>query len=307
MLAPMQGLTNRGLRRLFIALVRPDVVFTEFIQVRKAGPKVISAPDHQEVQAREDTVPLVVQLIGADHVSLTAAAEQVQMLGALHLNINLGCPYGRMGKKSAGGALLQQPAALEQILRALRPVVEGSFSLKVRAGFSRAEELYALLPLFADCGIDYLVVHARTVVQRYSGRADHQVTAEVVRRTALPVIANGDIFTAAEGLRVLEGTGAAGLMLGRGAIGDPYLFKRLRGTYPALSTAPERCLELHGYLQDLVREYQDIFCGEQQVLAKVKEVLAYIPDPELARTVRQLRKAGTVGRFMQRLEKLQSP
>ncbi len=305
MLAPMQGLTNRGLRRLFIDLVRPDVVFTEFIQVRKAGPKVISASDHLEVQDRADTVSLVVQLIGDDRVSLPAAAERVQELGAAHVNINLGCPYGRMGKKGAGGALLQQPAELEKILRALRPVVGGSLSLKVRTGFTDPEELYPLLPLFEDYGIDFLIVHARTVAQRYSGSADHRVTAEVVRRTVLPVIANGDICTAAEGLRVLEESGAAGLMLGRGAIGDPYLFKRLRGSYPAVSTPPERCRELYGYLRELVQRYQNIFCGEQQVLAKVKEVLAYISDAELARTVRQLRKAKTVKLFLQWLEALQ--
>jgi tRNA-dihydrouridine synthase len=305
MLAPMQGLTNRGLRRLFARMVQPDVVFTEFIQVRKSGPRVISAADCLEVQDQGGLVPLVVQLIGADRVSLSAAAEQVQAQGGFHININLGCPYGRMGKKAAGGALLQQPAALEDILRVLRPVIDGSFSLKVRAGFSEPEELYRLLPLFEDCGVDFLVVHARAVAQRYSGMADHSITAEVVRRTRLPVIANGDICTKEYGLRVLEESGAAGLMLGRGAIGDPYLFNRLRGTHPAVSTASERCREVYGYLQELVWEYQGIFCGEQQVLAKVKEVLAYIPDPELTRTVRQLRKAKTIKRFMQRLAVLQ--
>ena len=256
MLAPMQGLTNRGLRGLFIELVQPDVVCTEFVQVRKAGAKVISAADQLEVQNRGDTVPLVVQLIGADRVALPAAAERVQELGALHVNINLGCPYGRMGKKAAGGALLQQPAELENILRTLRSVVEGSFSLKVRAGFTEPADLYALLPMFEDCGVDFLIVHARTVAQRYSGRADHRVTAEVGGRTRLPVIANGDICTKEDGLRVLEESGAAGLMLGRGAIGDrifssvcAVLIRQWRHQLNAAGNCMDICMSLCGYIR----------------------------------------------------------
>jgi tRNA-dihydrouridine synthase len=128
MLAPMQGLTNRGLRRWFVDNVRPDVVFTEFVQVRKSGRRVIAASDQREIRDHVGDVPLVVQLIGADRDSLVAAAQLVQDLGGEHLNINLGCPYGRMGKKAAGGALLRYPDKLEEILRALRSIVRGGFS-----------------------------------------------------------------------------------------------------------------------------------------------------------------------------------
>ncbi len=304
MLAPMQGLTNRGLRRLFIELVRPDVVFTEFIQVRKAGSRVISPGDQQEVRDTAGGVVLVVQLIGSEPTALADAACLVQDLGARHLNINLGCPYGRMGRKSAGGNLLSRPRELEKILQALRPVIRGSFSLKLRTGFDSATEIFPLLPMFADCGVDFLVVHARTVAQRYSGSADHSVTARVVQESRLPVIANGDIFSAPTGRRVLEQTRAAGLMLGRGAIGDPWLFQRLRGRYPEESTSVERAGEVREYLEKLLTVYRDIFCGEQQVLAKVKEVLAYINDPELKKTIRTLRKARSESRFLQILAQL---
>jgi tRNA-dihydrouridine synthase len=301
MLAPMQGLTNRGLRNLFIDLVRPDVVFTEFIQVKKVGRNIISKNDRLEVQETRDGVPLVVQLIGAETESLLAAAELVQELGAKHLNINLGCPYGRMGKKAAGGALLQNPLELEKILHALRPRIQGSFSLKVRTGFQNPTELFPLLPMFAECGIDFLIVHARTVAQHYSGDADHRVTAEVVNHTSLPVIANGDIFSTAKGKQVLKDTGTTGLMLGRGAIGDPFLFKRLRNKYPAVSSPEERRLELRKYLLSLVQVYQELFCGEQQVLAKTKEILAFIPEPEYKNLIRQLRKSKKVSSFIELL------
>ncbi len=297
MLAPMQGLTNRGLRSLFIDLVRPDVVFTEYVQVKSSGRKVISENDRLEIRKTSGNIPLVVQLIGADVDAMVTAAGIAEDLGAEHININLGCPYGRMGKGSAGGKLLQDPPGLALLLAALRPVISGSFSVKLRAGFADPAELFPLLPLFEGSGIDFLIVHARTVVQRYSGSADHTITAEVVGKTSLPVIANGDIFTTADGLRVQKETNAAGLMLGRGAIGDPFLFQRLRGSHAAVSAPEERRAELCDYLQELVRVYQEMFCGEQQVLAKLKEVLAFIPDPELEHWIRRLKKAKNIFMF----------
>ena len=306
MLAPMQGVTNRGLRSLFIDLVRPDVVFTEYVQVQSRGRKLISKADRLEMQETSADVPLVVQLIGADIEAMAAAAGIARDLGVGHININLGCPYGRMGKRSAGGKLLQDPAGLARLLAALRPEISGSFSLKLRAGFEDPAELLSLLPLFEDSGVDFLIVHARTVVQRYSGAADHTITAEVVRRTSLPVIANGDIFATADGLRVQQQTGAAGLMLGRGAIGDPFLFQRLRGNYPAVSTSDDRRAEVCGYLQQLVPIYRQLFCGEQQALAKLKEILAFIPDPELVRWVRKLRKSKNIDCFAECLQLVSS-
>lgn len=301
MLAPMQGLTNRGLRRLFVDLVRPDVVFTEYVQVQSRGRRIISGSDRLEIQETSGNVPLVVQLIGADVDAMVTAAGVAQDLGAEHININLGCPYGRMGKRSAGGKLLQNPTGLSDLIAALRPEIQGSFSLKLRAGFEDPAELFSLLPLFEDNGVDFLIVHARTVVQRYSGSADHAVTAEVVRRTSLPVIANGDIFTTAAGRRVQKETGAAGLMLGRGAIGDPFLFKRLRGNHVPVSSPEERRAEVCEYLQELVDVYRQLFCGEQQALAKLKEILAFILDPEFVGWIRQLRKSKNIARFTELL------
>ncbi|MDP2001564.1 MAG: tRNA-dihydrouridine synthase family protein, partial [Desulfurivibrionaceae bacterium] len=195
MLAPMQGLTNRALRSLFIERVRPDVVFTEFVRVKASTKKNITANDRREVVSTVGGVPLVVQLIGTDTEALLAAANTVQELGAEHLNINLGCPYGRMTSQTAGGALLREPLALARMLEALRREIRGSFSVKVRSGFDDPAQIFPLLTLFAESGNEYLVVHPRTVKQMYSGAADHGITGKVVRQTSLPVIANGDIFS----------------------------------------------------------------------------------------------------------------
>ena len=108
-----------------------------------------------------------------------------------------------------------EPEALPEILHALRETITGTFSIKVRAGYSDPEQIFSLLPLFESGRGGLPALHARTVEQRYEGAADHSITARVVRQTRLPVIANGDICTAAGGAAVLRETGAAGLMLGR--------------------------------------------------------------------------------------------
>ena len=305
MLAPMQGLTNRAMRSLFIDWVRPDVVFTEFMRVNPvASKRRLSTVDLREVAAAEGGVPLVVQLIGHGTESLISAARAAEAAGAVHLNLNLGCPYGRMTSGLTGGGLLQRPDLLEEIIPPLRQAISGTFSVKLRAGYDDPRQVLSLLPLLESAGVDFLVLHPRTVVQEYAGVADHAVTAEVVRQTRLPVIANGDIRSAADGFRVLRETGAAGLMLGRGAIADPLLFQRLRGLVPAEPGREERLAELQRYLKDMLRRYQELFCGDTQVLNKVKGALATMDDPDLAGELKRLRKTKTIRSFLALLDEL---
>jgi tRNA-dihydrouridine synthase len=221
----------------------------------------------------------------------------------VHLNLNMGCPYGRMNV-GCGGGMLERPEALPDILGALRASISGTFSVKVRAGYSDAGQIFSLLPVFEKAGVDFLVLHARTVVQRYEGHADHAITARVVRQTCLPVVANGDICTAEGGLRVLEQPGAAGLMLGRGAMRDPLLFERLRGQAPAVPTQDELRPVHQRFLRQLARGYGALFCGDAQVLSKLKSSLAVMEVPEDCKPYRALRKARSVEAFCEAVEAL---
>ena len=305
MLAPMQGLTNGALRSLFVAWVRPDVVWTEFMRVNPVSAKKRLTPgDLREIAPSEGGVPLVVQLIGHGREALVSAAQSAQDAGAVHINLNMGCPYGRMTSGLTGGGMLKRPELLEEIIPALRETIEGSFSVKLRAGYEDLREVFSLLPLFEAARVDFLVLHPRTVRQAYNGQADHGITAEVVQRTGIPVIANGDIRSSAAGLRVLRETGAAGLMLGRGAIGEPMLFERLRGRACAEPGLAERRSLLHRYLSDLLPRYCDLFCGDAQVLGKIKGVVSNVEDPELDRELKQLTRAKTLHAFRAALEEL---
>ena len=196
-----------------------------------------------------------------------------------------------------GGGMLRSPDNLAEVIPALREVISGSFSVKIRAGYDDPEQILTLLPLFESSSVDFLVLHPRTVVQKYDGAADHGLTARVMRETRLPVIANGDIRNAFDGGRLLGETGAAGLMLGRGAIADPALFLRLRGVANREPGREELRTELGRYLREMLIRYGLLFCGDTQVLSKVKEIIAYLDDPELAKPLKELRRAKTVRAF----------
>jgi len=304
MLAPMQGLTNRAMRALFIEWVRPDVVFTEFMRVSNASRNQLRRSDLAEAASTVADVPLVAQLVGNNCQALVAAARSAEAAGARHINLNMGCPYGRMTSGATGGAMLQHPSLLAEIIPALRNAITGSFSVKLRAGYDDPRQIFSLLPLFNEANVDFLILHPRTVIQKYAGTADHVITRRVVHECPLPVIANGDVRTAADGLRILEETGAAGLMLGRGAIADPLLFERLRNRSLEEPSAAESAAMLQHYLRAVLARYRELFCGEKQVLDKLKNVLTFIDAPTWTGPVNKMKRAVSVAALINQIEAL---
>ena len=303
MLAPMQGLSNDALRACYIERYQPDMVFTEFVRVHTQSRRRIARADLAEIAAHRWGSPLIVQLIGHTGAALADAAKQVQDVGCHHLNLNLGCPYGRMTTGATGGELLREPDKLAEILTALRRSISGSFSVKCRAGYSDLRQLFELLPVYEDAGVDYLIIHPRTVMQQYSGQADHAITVEAACQTSLPVIANGDINSAAMGQGLLQQAGIVGLMLGRGALADPWLFQRIRGELPEDADERQRRNDIFELLIDLLPRYLVKFCGERQALMKLKDLLNFIPDEGLQRDLGKLKRTMTTAGFSTILEK----
>ena len=303
MLAPMQGLTNEALRSCFIERYHPDIVFTEFVRVQTQSRKRIARAELAEIKTHSAQTPLVVQLIGHDAVSLSIAAEEVQAAGCRHVNLNLGCPYGRMTTGATGGELLNYPEKLPALLKALRQTVCGSFSVKCRAGYDDPRQVFDLLSLYEETGVDYVILHPRTVQQKYSGIADHDLTREAVKKTSIPVIANGDINNAEMGLSLLSEGGVSGLMIGRGALADPLLFQRLRRTQSSEPDERQLRAELAEFIIDLIPRYLTKFCGERQALMKLKDVLNFIPYYNLQRDLGKLKRTTSMTRFRTLLDK----
>jgi tRNA-dihydrouridine synthase len=290
MLAPMQGLTNRALRAVFGQTVRPDVLFTEFVRVRPKAKALIANSDFVEATSTVPGIELVVQVIGSADEGVVQATKDLVERGVEHINVNMGCPFGRMTSVLAGGGMFRAPPTVEPMLAELRRLVPGSLSVKTRTGIDDERQIFDVLPAFEAAGIDFLVVHPRTVKQKFSGRANHTLTREIVDAVSFPVIASGDVRNEARAAVVLEQTGADGLMLGRGAVADPKLFDRIRGRAPPRPSGRERKRELAAHLALLLEAYADVFFGDAQILAKLKETLAHIDDDELARWIKGLKK-----------------
>jgi tRNA-dihydrouridine synthase B len=172
--------------------------------------------------------PVLAQMIGNDVPSLIRAARELQQYPIVGIDLNLGCPAPVVYRKCAGGGLLREPQTVDAILGALRDVITLRFTVKTRLGFDSPAVFDALLALFAKHRIDLLTVHARTVKEMYRSPVRYQAIAQAVRELPFPVLANGNISSAAKAAEVLRLTGAKGLMIGRGAVRNPWLFRQIR-------------------------------------------------------------------------------
>lgn len=171
-----------------------------------------------------------IQLFGADPSAMADAARLVEEAGAVAVDINMGCPVPKICKTGAGAALLGDLDRAADVVRATCEAVRIPVMVKMRRGLTPDDARpVEAAQRFADAGAAALAVHPRAAAEEYSGRADHRITAEVVRAVDIPVIASGDITTSAQAVDVMESTGCAAVMIGRAALGDPWLLGEMAG------------------------------------------------------------------------------
>lgn len=200
----------------------------------------------------QDEMPMAVQLFGArpDFFAEAAAriaegrlADGVPIPAAI--DINMGCPVRKIVSSGEGSALMRTPELAADIVRAVKNSVKIPVTVKIRAGF---DENHINAPEFAarleDAGADMICVHGRTRAQMYSGRADLAVIAAVKAAVRVPVCGNGDIFTAADALRMLDTTGCDGVMIARGAMGNPWIFEEIRAALTGKEFTPPTRAEI---------------------------------------------------------------
>jgi len=243
-MAPMAGITDSPFRRVLRRLGCPAVV-TEMVSAE--GLLRGQRPTHALLAHHPEERPLFVQLFGREPERLAAAAERALELGFDGVDLNMGCPVPKVVRQGSGAALMREPARAEAIVRAVRRVVACPLTAKIRAGWSadevNAEEVGLRLQ---DAGADAVAIHARTRAQGYAGRADWTLIARLVARLRIPVLGNGDLRAPGDGARMRAETGCAGLMVGRGALGDPWLPRALGGQAAGYPPSP--------------RERHEVFC-----------------------------------------------
>ena len=225
-LAPMQDVTTLQFMRVIDRYGGPEVYWTEYFRVHGD-----SRPEKwilDSITKNPTGKPIVAQMIGNDIPALVRNAKLLQQFPVAAIDLNLGCPAPIVYRKCAGGGLLREPARIDVILGALRDAVTISFTVKTRIGFESPEEFDSLLPIFAKHKIDLLTVHARTVKQMYRPGVRCDLIAQAARELKCPVLANGNVFSAMQAQTLLAETGVRGLMIGRGAIRNPWLFGQIR-------------------------------------------------------------------------------
>jgi len=225
-LAPMQDVTDLAFWRLLAGYGGADLYFTEYFRVYPGSH--LDRNILKSVTENPTGRPVIAQMIGNDIPELVRTARELQQYPIAGVDLNLGCPAPVVYRKCAGGGLLREPARVDTILGALRDAVQIQFSVKTRLGFDSSEVFDELLPIFAKHSLDLLTVHARTVKEMYRSEVHYEFITRAVAEAGCPVLANGNVYSAQKAAEVLALTGAQGLMIGRGAIRNPWLFHQIR-------------------------------------------------------------------------------
>jgi len=276
-LAPMEGVTDLAFRRLVRQIGGCGLTCTEFVPgrgLRDQIPRVL-----EMVQFDEDEHPLSIQLYGRDPAAMAEGARIARDLGADVVDLNLGCPSRKVCAHSGGSALMREASLVRDIVRAMRAAGAGPLTVKMRAGWDPAHEnAPEIAHLCEGEGVDGVTVHWRTRTEAFGGVRRLHVIAAVKDRLSIPVIANGDVIDATSALHTLEATGCDGLMIGRGAVRNPWVFREIEaamaGRPQPVVTAADRERVLLGYY----RQVRATFRTERGALGRMKKIARYFTE-----------------------------
>jgi len=298
LLAPMQDVTDLAFWRIMHRYGGPDIYFTEYFRVHTNShpEKEILACIDQNPSNR----PAIAQMIGQSIPDLIRTAEFLQERNIVAIDLNVGCPAPIVCKKSSGGGLLRHLTLLDEILGALRYAIRIPFTVKTRLGFYEPSELDDILHVLSRHSIDQLTLHGRTVKEMYRSHVHYDLIREAVRRMPCPVIANGNVLSAEGARRIAGETGARGLMIGRGAIRNPWIWNQICELEEtgAIQTRPT-LRDLRAYIDVLYQETRPEGLKESLHVAKMKKYMNFIAQgigPE-DQFVYQIRRVKTEAEF----------
>ncbi len=273
-LAPMQDITDLPFWRVMQRYGGADLYYTEYFRVhRDSKPE---RPILASIDGNPTGRPVIAQMIGQDIPSLVRTAEALQRRAVVGIDLNLGCPAPLVCKKNAGGGLLKHLDQIDEILGALRAAIGIQFTVKTRIGYDDPSEFERLLEVFARHRVDAFTVHGRTVREMYRTRVHLDCIRRAVERLDAPVFANGNVLSVALARETLAATGAAGLMIGRGAIRNPWLFQQLRDDAEGRPVFQPTLRDLRGYIDFLYAETRVPHLSEAANVSKLKKYMNFI-------------------------------
>jgi len=272
-LAPMAGVTDSSFRRLIKEQGGVGLIVTEFISVE--GLTRGNMRTHRMMRFLPEERPLSIQIFGYDDDRMVMAAEAIQESGADIVDINCGCPAKRVVKGGGGSSLLRDLPQLEKILLRVSRAVSIPVTMKIRIGWDESSiNAVEVAKIIEGSGGSMVAIHGRTRVQGYSGHANWDVISEVKQAVSIPVVGCGDVTSADQAITRFSETGVDGVMIGRGAIANPWIFRQTRERSlgqpiydPPLS---EKRRVLHRYDELLRGELP-----EKALIGKLKQLCGY--------------------------------
>jgi nifR3 family TIM-barrel protein len=276
-LAPMAGVTDTVFRRFIRNLGGCGLIMTEFTSSHGVSASLGARKPTKTLRYLAfdpEEHPISAQLFGADPAVMADAARVCEDLGFDILDINFGCPVGKVVKCNGGSALLRDLPLVERLLREVRKAIAIPFTMKYRAGWNE-EELVAvrMAKLAEECGLQAVALHPRTREQGFAGKADWRRIAEVKAAVRIPVIGNGDVFTPEDAVRMVRETNCDAVMIGRAASANPWIFRQIA-----------QYLETGAYDQpsehdryDMMRRYYAMLMerNEKDMVGKMKQFATY--------------------------------
>ena len=235
-LAPMAGVSDLPFR-IICKEFGADIVYSEMISAKgihykdkKTNLLLESAPEEQ---------PYVVQIFGCEPDIMAEAAQFVEKSGFSYLDINMGCPTPKIVSNGDGSALMKNPDLARCVIREVVNACSIPVSVKIRAGWDKDNKnAVEIAQIAEEAGASAIAVHGRTREEFYSGKADRSIIRDVKKAVSIPVIGNGDITSGEDAVRMLEETGCDSIMIGRGAEGNPFLFRAVREVLDGKEVTP---------------------------------------------------------------------
>jgi nifR3 family TIM-barrel protein len=301
-LAPMEGVTHPTFRAVMAERGGVGLLCTEFVRVSRAP---LSVAQLRREVVKAPGVPLSVQVMGNDADKMAEAAAVVAEAGADVVDVNMGCPMPRVVRKGVGAAMLKDRALTHRVLSSMRRATPGLLSAKIRAGFDDAASVVAIAKTVEEAGVDFIAVHPRRRCDFYDGVADWRIIAVLKAELHIPVIGNGDVWYAADALRMERETGCDAVMIGRPALRNPWIFQQLAALRAGAAPPRPSGEDLFVYLDGLRRRYEaELPVGAHGLTGRLKELCRYclraLPDAgELARRVLRAPDADAMMRLLE--------
>ncbi len=273
-LAPMQDVTNREFMQVIAHYGAPDLFFTEFFRVHSHStlekniiPSIVDNPTGK---------PVFAQMIGEHIPDLLCTARELQALPTAGIDLNMGCPAPKVFKKNVGGGLLKDPPKIREIFAALSQELDKPFTVKTRVGFEDSQHFETILGLVNEFNIKLLSVHGRTVKGLYRSPVDYDLIQQAARQANCPVLANGNISSPEKAIKVLEYTGAKGVMIGRAAIRYPWIFRDIHRLRMGLSVEDVHLEEVRDYIERLFHAISHPDTPERATVNRLKKFLNFV-------------------------------